>query len=132
VTVLEHELGHVLGLPDNAEDGDLMDITIGPGVRRAPSSADLAAIAWSSITPSAVDVSRPLLGVAVSLSRSYPSNEPVTSAMVDAALASMLSAGAGNGDDHDPIAIPGSMVRRAARQRRELGRYIRIGDRRQR
>ena len=48
VTVLEHELGHVLGLPDNAEDGDLMDITIGLGVRRVPSSADLAAVASSS------------------------------------------------------------------------------------
>jgi hypothetical protein len=132
VTVLEHELGHVIGLPDNANAGDLMDITLGLGVRRAPSNADLAAIVASSRTPSAVEVSAPLSRVAVPLSRSYPSNEPVTSAMVDAALASMLSAGAGNGDDHDPIAIPGSMVRRAARQRRELGRYIRIGDRRQR
>ena len=36
VTVLEHELGHVLGLPDNAKDGDLMDITLGLGVRRCP------------------------------------------------------------------------------------------------
>ena len=48
VTVLEHELGHVLGLPDNAEAGDLMDITLGLGVRRVPGSADLAAIASSS------------------------------------------------------------------------------------
>jgi hypothetical protein len=29
---------------------------------------------------------------------------------VDAALASMLSAGAGNGDDHDPTVIDGSLV----------------------
>ena len=35
LTVLEHELGHVLGLPDNAQDGDLMDITLGLGIRRA-------------------------------------------------------------------------------------------------
>ena len=45
LTVLEHELGHVLGLPDNAQAGDLMDITLEPGVRRAPTGADLAAIA---------------------------------------------------------------------------------------
>ena len=45
LTVLEHELGHVIGLADNAQAGDLMDITLGLGVRRAPTSADLAAIA---------------------------------------------------------------------------------------
>ncbi len=36
LTVLEHELGHVIGLPDNDQAGDLMDITLGLGVRRAP------------------------------------------------------------------------------------------------
>ncbi len=57
LTVLEHELGHVIGLPDNTVAGDLMDITIGPGVRRAPSAADLAALAPPASTthPAAVD-----------------------------------------------------------------------------
>jgi len=44
LTVLEHELGHVIGLSDNAQAGDLMDITLGLGVRRAPSARDLAPI----------------------------------------------------------------------------------------
>ncbi len=59
-TVLEHELGHVLGLPDNAADGDLMDITLGLGVRRVPSVADLDAIVSASIIMSTVNVSAPL------------------------------------------------------------------------
>ena len=45
LTVLEHELGHVIGLSDNTQAGDLMDITLGLGVRRSPSAADLATIA---------------------------------------------------------------------------------------
>ena len=48
--MLEHELGHVIGLSDNTEAGDLMDITLGLGVRRAPTSADLAAIVPASST----------------------------------------------------------------------------------
>ena len=96
VTVLEHELGHVLGLPDNAEDGDLMDITIGLGVRRMPSSADLAAIASSSATAGVVTASTPLSAAAVERSQPYPSNGPVTPATVDAALASMLSPAGGS------------------------------------
>ncbi len=41
LTVLEHELGHVIGLSDNNQAGDLMDITLGLGVRRAPTAADV-------------------------------------------------------------------------------------------
>jgi len=50
LTVLEHELGHVIGLSDNAQAGDLMDITLEVGVRRAPSSADLAMIVQAPST----------------------------------------------------------------------------------
>ena len=38
LTVLEHELGHVIGLSDNTQAGDLMDITLGLGVSRAPTA----------------------------------------------------------------------------------------------
>ena len=48
--MLEHELGHVIGLSDNTQAGDLMDITLGLGVRRAPTAADLATIAQASST----------------------------------------------------------------------------------
>ncbi len=34
-------MGHIIGLPDNAQAGDLMDITLGEGVRRVPSAADV-------------------------------------------------------------------------------------------
>ena len=41
LTVLEHELGHIIGLSDNNQAGDLMDTTLGVGVRRAPTAADV-------------------------------------------------------------------------------------------
>jgi hypothetical protein len=88
VTVLEHELGHVLGLPDNAEAGDLMDITIGLGVRRAPGIADLAAIPFSAGNHQTRQ-SSPLTG-------------PVSQAMVDVALWSLQSSASGNGESNDP------------------------------
>ncbi len=46
LTVVEHEMGHILGLPDldpAAQRNDLMDTTLAPGVRREPSAADVAA-----------------------------------------------------------------------------------------
>jgi hypothetical protein len=44
LTVLEHELGHVLGLPDNDQPGDIMDTTLGQGEQRSPTRADVAAV----------------------------------------------------------------------------------------
>ena len=113
--MLEHELGHVIGLADNSQAGDLMDITLGLGIRRDAQQADLAAIVSSSTTAGAVKASVPVPAVAVPLSQPYPSNGAVLPATVDAALASMLSAGAGSGDDHDSTASVGSVVRSSDR-----------------
>jgi hypothetical protein len=41
LTVVEHELGHIVGLGDMAVSEDLMSTTLGPGVRRDPSALDL-------------------------------------------------------------------------------------------
>jgi hypothetical protein len=65
LTVLEHELGHVIGLPDDAKAGDLMNITLGIGVRRDPSTSEVATAghgAGSAIptTPSALDSNGPV------------------------------------------------------------------------
>ena len=43
LTVLEHELGHILGLDDNAAD-DLMAVTLGASSRRLPTAAEVDAI----------------------------------------------------------------------------------------
>ena len=47
LTVVMHELGHVLGLYDvdtSDHPGDLMDLTLAPGIRRLPMPADSSAI----------------------------------------------------------------------------------------
>jgi probable HAF family extracellular repeat protein len=53
LTVLEHELGHVVGLGDNAVPGDLMNITLAPGILRAPTPADVTQTALGAglLTP---------------------------------------------------------------------------------
>ena len=73
LTVLEHELGHVIGLPDNAKAGDLMEISLGLGARRSPTPADV------------VSTSRP--GTA-------RLNGSVSGATVDQALSSIVGAAA--------------------------------------
>jgi uncharacterized membrane protein len=47
LTVLEHELGHVLGLQDNNQAGDLMDTTLGLGESRGVSASDVSELAPS-------------------------------------------------------------------------------------
>ncbi len=141
LTVLEHEMGHVVGLSDNAQAGDLMDTTLGVGIRRAPSAADLAAIvhaASGAVTdPDANDFAKRRLSLrertsfrgakgdthlrAAPTARAAavgPTGDPqpvpvngsvsVASAAVDAALASISSAAAGNDDAHGLIAGGGS------------------------
>ncbi len=107
LTVLEHELGHVIGLSDNAQAGDLMDITIGTGVRRAPTAADLGPIAQ----PKSIAVTAPVPAV-VSASDPQPvlvnGSVSVRTVTVDAALASISTAAAGDDEGQGLTASAGS------------------------
>ena len=105
--MLEHELGHVLGLPDNAEAGDLMDITLGLGVRLAPMDEDVAAI----VSPSGT--------------RSSLSTASVTPATVDAALAVIMNPVDANGDGPKPTTIDDSIARISGRLW-----YLKVANRR--
>jgi hypothetical protein len=98
----------VLGLPDNRVAGDLMDITLGLGVRRVPSSADLAVVGTASNAVGADNASAPTVA---RQSQSYPSAGSVTPGTVDAALASMLTPAGANGNDQNTAAILGSAAR---------------------
>ena len=93
--MLEHELGHVIGLADNDLAGDLMDITLGLGIRRTPLAGDLAAIGQGSIAASMATPAGPAGGLTagVKYARSF--------ATVDAALASIVNAPARHGDADD-------------------------------
>jgi hypothetical protein len=104
LTVLEHELGHVIGLSDNSEAGDLMDITLGLGVRRSPTAADLSTIAGSSSTPVPSAVGPTIDPQPVSV------NGPVSVsiATVDAALAAIQNTAVGEGNDPETTVKPGS------------------------
>jgi hypothetical protein len=86
LTVLEHELGHAIGLPDNTQPGDLMDITLGLGVRRSPTIADLATITGKGSGRAPVPPTA-----------SWQSVLPQSS-LVDAALASILGTVGVSGD----------------------------------
>ncbi len=127
LTVLEHELGHVIGLADNTEIGDLMDITLGAGVRREPNGADVAAI--GSTPPEAIAITgagstgqgvAPLGAAAGGQKLASPAQpQPVTQATIDAALAALTTIAAGNGDEQDPTATsvsPSRFVRRYSRR----------------
>ena len=99
LTVLEHELGHVIGLSDNAQAGDLMDIALGLGVRRAPTAADPTTITRAASTPvpaSTADATVRVLTSDGQLPQPLPLDGSDSKAMVDAALASISSAAADN------------------------------------
>jgi hypothetical protein len=85
LTVLEHELGHVIGLSDNDQAGDLMDETLGTGVRRSPTQADLPRVAQASFTgPTSAAVDAALLALVgdrpAGLTAASPQKAPVAHA----------------------------------------------------
>jgi Ca2+-binding RTX toxin-like protein len=108
LTVLEHELGHVVGLGDNAVPGDLMNITLAPGVLRVPTPSDVVATGMSPVGivspvgPGAADfsllASGALLGPATAGMEGLLWAEPPTGSMLyqGSAGGSVLVAGAGD------------------------------------
>ncbi len=59
LTVLEHEMGHVVGLADNSQAGDLMDVSLGLGERRRPTAGDVTLLPQnlrSQDSPSSGDI----------------------------------------------------------------------------
>ncbi len=109
LTVLEHELGHVIGLSDNNQAGDLMDVTLGLGVRRSPTIGDLATI---GVAPS----------TAVSVPVAESSATRLQPVVVDAALESIMATGAGNDEDTDRADRPSASIGRFSRQHLTLKR----------
>jgi hypothetical protein len=107
LTVLEHELGHMIGLADNTEAGDLMDITLGLGVRRSPTATDLASIAGAP--SSAAPVASAALDPSGEL-KSLPVRQSISGATVDAALASIAAAAVGHGDGPESAVQTGPRV----------------------
>jgi hypothetical protein len=108
LTVLEHELGHVLGLPDNARRGDIMNTTLGTGVRREPTTADVALVAADQHSGEVLDtaarsvydnrgVTQPSAGDELGRRWSHAPGS-LTSATVDAALASLVGTVSGHGN----------------------------------
>jgi hypothetical protein len=100
LTVLEHELGHVLDLPDNAMAGDLMDITLGAGVSRTPSASDVATLAQSQgISTTAVSTestsNRSTSTLQASLATPFDRREGNRSSMPTTAPVATFSAGPG-------------------------------------
>jgi hypothetical protein len=150
LTVLEHELGHVIGLADNSQAGDLMDIALGLGVRRAPTRADLATIARASITRVAARVFEPVVPAIVSENSGGPAGAtmealspslPVPPAdsrrrqssrsswldshsIVDAALAAIGSATEVDGDNKAPSTIDVFASKSAGRFSRRLRHLV--------
>ena len=81
LTVVTHELGHILGLPDvaaSALPNDLMDTELPTGVRRLPSAADIAALATGLLVPPQGTV--PVTVIEFALPIASPASSPSTAA----------------------------------------------------
>ncbi len=109
LTVLEHELGHAIGLADNTSPVDLMDITLGLGMRRAPSANDVDLARMSSLQ----SVSRATIDTALhSLGRGVEQPVAVAPAAMQV-LAPIPSQDSGRGQNKPPLV---SLPRRASRR----------------
>jgi hypothetical protein len=81
LTVLLHELGHLLNLQDNQDPGSVMDGAIDPGVRRLPLLDDIPDGGTPDLAADAMETGEVIGGVPVGLSFSQPPTDVlVTSA----------------------------------------------------
>ncbi|WP_374663339.1 tandem-95 repeat protein [Ramlibacter sp.] len=98
LTVLIHELGHVLGMPSTAFSDNVMSRYLAPGQRRLPDAVDIAALEASGmpyyVGPSIVFV-RPPDEVAVSVTGPSTQAGPVTVAQAYELAGWQLTAGSG-------------------------------------
>jgi hypothetical protein len=61
LSVVNHELGHVLGLEDSPDLMDVMGETLAPGVRRLPAAGDLTPHLVQATTPATAGAADPIL-----------------------------------------------------------------------
>ncbi len=86
LTVLEHELGHIIGLGDNGQSGDLMGISLGLGIRRMPTAADVAELTPDLTTP----IAAPMTSWAASRMAPADSSSVVLGDMFRSAMITVL------------------------------------------
>jgi hypothetical protein len=102
LTVVTHELGHVLGLPDVSAalmPNDLMDTELPTGVRRLPSSADLGALATGSFAPDSVAAATSK--AAVLATPAQAASLPPSALVLEQALAQIAASGSTTTNDEN-------------------------------
>jgi hypothetical protein len=73
LSVVAHEMGHVLGLADGHDTQDVMGETLAPGVRRLPGAGDLpAALSSPGAVPVTVAVTVGLPALSTPVSNATP------------------------------------------------------------
>jgi hypothetical protein len=100
LSVVSHELGHVLGLEDSPDLKDVMGETLAPGVRRLPTASDLAAARVQVTTTADPGASDRVTVIPPSPSRANGSDQDVAAILANLFLRPFQTTAtpAGNGD----------------------------------